>query len=85
MKPEDIPLGWYTHINFAFALINPKTFHIDPMDADTATLYDAVTGLKRRQTGLEVWIGKSLLLKPYFTRFLLRLTFCDSRWWLGHE
>ncbi|KAJ4165704.1 hypothetical protein LMH87_007325 [Akanthomyces muscarius] len=57
MKPEDIPLGWYSHINFAFALINPKTFHIDPMDADTATLYDAVTGLKRRQTGLEVWIA----------------------------
>lgn len=71
MKPEDIPLGWYTHLNFAFALINPKTFHIDPMDADTASLYDAVTGLKRRQAGLEVWIGKLLLVeKNLFALFL---------------
>ncbi|KAL1957767.1 hypothetical protein VTO42DRAFT_5485 [Malbranchea cinnamomea] len=57
MKPEDIPLGWYTHINFAFALVNPKTFHIDPMDPDTASLYTRVTALKSRQPGLEVWIA----------------------------
>ncbi|EEP82318.1 conserved hypothetical protein [Uncinocarpus reesii 1704] len=57
MKPSEIPLGWYTHINFAFALVNPKTFRIDPMDAKTASLYTEVTGLKRRQPGLEVWIA----------------------------
>jgi chitinase len=57
MTPEEIPLGWYTHINFAFALINPLTFHIEGMDSQTELLYDRVTALKRRQPGLEVWIA----------------------------
>ncbi|KAI1954495.1 hypothetical protein LOZ12_001146 [Ophidiomyces ophidiicola] len=57
MKPEDIPLGWYTHINFAFALIHPKTFRIDHMDAQTASLYRRVTKLKQKQPGLKVWIA----------------------------
>ncbi|KAK8042256.1 glycoside hydrolase superfamily [Apiospora rasikravindrae] len=57
MKPEDIPLGWYTHINFAFALVNPTTFRIDPMDANTASLYKRVTALKEKQTDLKVWIA----------------------------
>lgn len=57
MKPEDIPLGYYTHLNFAFALIDPKTFHVAPMDDDTASLYTQVTGLKARQSDLQVWIA----------------------------
>lgn len=58
MPPEDIPLGWYTHINFAFALIHPTTFRIDAMDAETAKLYTRVTKLKQKQPDLEVWIGQ---------------------------
>ncbi|KAL8730077.1 MAG: hypothetical protein Q9166_004276 [cf. Caloplaca sp. 2 TL-2023] len=57
MKPEDIPLGYYTHINFAFALIDPQTFRVAPMDDKTAALYKDVTGLKARQIDLEVWIA----------------------------
>lgn len=57
MKPEDIPLGFYTHINFAFALINPTTFRIAPMDEFTASLYKDVTRLKTRDSDLEVWIA----------------------------
>ncbi|KAK2760017.1 hypothetical protein FQN54_002753 [Arachnomyces sp. PD_36] len=57
MPPEDVPLGWYTHINFAFALIDPITFRIDPMDSETAKLYTRVTDLKKRQPELEVWIA----------------------------
>jgi chitinase len=57
MEPKDIPLGYYTHINFAFALVDPKTFHVAPMDAGTAEYYSAVTSLKQRQRGLEVWIA----------------------------
>ncbi|KAL8801880.1 MAG: hypothetical protein Q9182_004169 [Xanthomendoza sp. 2 TL-2023] len=57
MKPEDIPLGYYTHINFAFALIDPQSFRIAPMDDQTASLYKDVTGLKNRQAGLQVWIA----------------------------
>lgn len=57
MKPEEIPLGWYTHINFAFALIDPETFRLAPMDEDTASLYTRVTDLKHRQPDLKVWIA----------------------------
>jgi chitinase len=57
MAPKDIPLGYYTHIFYSFALIDPETFHIAPMDAETASHYDEVTSLKAKQAGLEVWIG----------------------------
>ncbi|CAG8979165.1 hypothetical protein HYALB_00000299 [Hymenoscyphus albidus] len=57
ITPADIPLGYCTHINFAFALIDPKTFRIAPMDPNTASRYDAVTALKVRQFGLQVWIA----------------------------
>ncbi|KAK5658632.1 hypothetical protein OQA88_2025 [Cercophora sp. LCS_1] len=57
MAPKDIPLGWYAHLNFAFALIHPTTFHVAPMDSETPKQYDAVTSLKERQPGLEVWIA----------------------------
>ncbi|CAK7227366.1 hypothetical protein SEUCBS140593_006551 [Sporothrix eucalyptigena] len=57
MTADQIPLGYYTHINYAFALVDPKTFHVAAMDADTASHYDAVTSLKAKQPGLEVWIA----------------------------
>jgi chitinase len=57
MEPEDIPLGYYTHINFAFALINPKTFRMDVMDQGTASRYNRVSALKARQRNLQVWIA----------------------------
>ncbi|KAI4115472.1 MAG: hypothetical protein LQ345_003930 [Seirophora villosa] len=57
MTPDEIPLGYYTHINFAFALIDPQTFRIAPMDDKTAALYKDVTALKARQVGLQVWIA----------------------------
>jgi chitinase len=56
MTPEEIPLGYYTHINFAFALIDPDTFNISPMGSDVAALYQRVTQLKAAQPGLQVWI-----------------------------
>jgi chitinase len=57
MKPSEIPLGYYTHIFYSFALIDPKTFHIAPMDAETASHYDEVSALKAKQPGLQVWIA----------------------------
>ncbi|ELR02726.1 hypothetical protein VC83_00837 [Pseudogymnoascus destructans] len=57
MTPEKIPLGYYTHINFAFVLIDPDTFTIAPMGDDVAALYTRVTGLKAAQPGLKVWIS----------------------------
>lgn len=57
VTPEQIPLGYYTHVNFAFALVNPDTYRIDNMDDTTGTLYRAVTDLKANQPNLEVWIA----------------------------
>lgn len=57
MEPEKIPLGYYTHINFAFALINPDTYRMDEMDSGTASRYRRVSALKERQNNLEVWIA----------------------------
>jgi chitinase len=57
MKPKDIPLGYYTHINYAFALVDPKTFHVVAMDPDTGSHYDEVTDLKANQPELQVWIA----------------------------
>lgn len=57
MKPSEIPLGYYTHIFYSFAVIDPKTFRIAPMDTETASHYDEVSDLKSKQPGLEVWIA----------------------------
>ncbi|OBT71283.1 hypothetical protein VF21_09607 [Pseudogymnoascus sp. 05NY08] len=57
MTPEKIPLGYYTHINFAFVLIDPDTFTISAMGANVAALYTRVTALKALQPGLKVWIS----------------------------
>lgn len=57
MAPEQIPLGYYTHINFAFALIDPTTYRIANMDDTTGTLYSSVTAIKGHQPSLEVWIA----------------------------
>ncbi|PWY71578.1 glycoside hydrolase [Aspergillus sclerotioniger CBS 115572] len=57
MGPDDIPLGYYTHLNYAFALIDPTTFRIAAMDNTTGSLYQSVTALRKRQVNLEVWIA----------------------------
>ena len=57
MAPEDIPLGYYTHINFAFAYIDPSSYTVSPMASDVAALYQQVSGLKSRQSDLQVWIS----------------------------
>ncbi|KJZ72491.1 hypothetical protein HIM_08160 [Hirsutella minnesotensis 3608] len=57
ITPAEIPIGYYTHINFAFAYIYPMDFGVAPMDATTQNLYRNVTALKARQPGLQVWIA----------------------------
>lgn len=55
--PEDIPIGVYTHLNFAFAAIDPETFAVVPASTLDTTLYSQVTGIKRLQPGLKVFIS----------------------------
>ncbi|KAE8375114.1 glycoside hydrolase [Aspergillus bertholletiae] len=57
VEPKDILLGIYSHLNFAFALIDPKTFRITPMTEATAKRYRELTQLKVKQAGLEVYIA----------------------------
>jgi chitinase len=57
MKPSQIPLGYYSHIFFAFSLLDPTTFRLSPMDTETGTLYGDVSAIKNRQPGVQVWIA----------------------------
>ncbi len=57
MTPDQLPLGIYTHINYAFGSIDPVTFRIADMDPVVGSLYRQVTGLKSRNPGLQVWIS----------------------------
>jgi chitinase len=57
MNPEQIPVAAYTHLNFAFAFIDPNTYAVAPMSQDQIGLYSRTTALKTINPGLEVWIS----------------------------
>ncbi|KAK6700738.1 hypothetical protein SNK04_010675 [Fusarium graminearum] len=55
--PEQIPLGVYTHLNFAFATVNPKTFEVLPSSASDLRLYKRLASLKKQDPDLKVMIA----------------------------
>ncbi|KAI2675771.1 CAZyme family GH18 [Penicillium roqueforti] len=55
--PEQIPLGVYTHINFAFAAIDPETFEVRPDQTEDLDLLMRVTQLKTLDPDLKVMIA----------------------------
>ncbi len=57
MSPNQIPLGVYTHLNFAFVSVDPTTFRIEDMDSFTGTLYRQISSLKLKDPNLEVWVS----------------------------
>ncbi|KAJ6559056.1 putative class V chitinase [Mycena vulgaris] len=57
MYPENLPIGAYTHLNFAFAFVDPQSFAVAPMDDTQVDLYSRLTNLKNRSPGLKVWIS----------------------------
>ena len=57
VPPEDIPVGAYTHINFAFASIDPSSFVVTPAGPDQIDLYKRTTALKEQDPSLKVWIS----------------------------
>ncbi|KAL1869089.1 hypothetical protein VTK73DRAFT_3367 [Phialemonium thermophilum] len=57
MTPESIPWGAYTHINFAFATIDPNSFVVVPADPNDQDLYYRLTNLKSLVPGLQVWLS----------------------------
>jgi chitinase len=55
--PEQIPTGIYTHINFAFAVIDPATFKIALSSPSDVNLYKRIMLLKQKDPGLKVYIA----------------------------
>lgn len=57
MYPEGIPTSGYTHLNFAFAYVDPTSFAIAPMAKTDIDLYPRFTALKTSNPGLQTWIS----------------------------
>lgn len=57
VTPEQLPWESYTHINFAFATIDPHSFVVVPSSPDDLDLYRRLTNLKTVAPGLQVWIS----------------------------
>ncbi|KAG9952210.1 glycoside hydrolase family 18 protein, partial [Aureobasidium melanogenum] len=57
MDPSEIPAEALTHLNYAFAYVNPGTYDIVPMSGTKASLFSEVTSLKERNPDLKVWIS----------------------------
>ncbi|BCS04193.1 glycoside hydrolase family 18 protein [Aspergillus luchuensis] len=55
--PEQIPLGVYTHINVAFAVIDPDTFEVRPSLTADIELFKRVARLKQEDPDLKVYIA----------------------------
>lgn len=56
-KPSDIPDGVYTHLNFAFASIDPTTFQVIPAAKGDTELYRQLTQKKRADANLKVFLA----------------------------
>lgn len=55
--PEQIPKGIYTHLNYAYAVIDPETFEIRPASIRDPAMYRRFTLLKRRDSDLKTSIA----------------------------
>ena len=69
MLPEQVPASAYTHLNFAFAMIDPVSFAVAPMSDGDVPLYSRLTGLKALYPNLKVSLGVSwqISLIPFLT------------------
>ncbi|KAL2809321.1 glycoside hydrolase superfamily [Aspergillus granulosus] len=57
VSPEAIPAGYYTHINVAFAGIDPETFEITGSASGDHELWTRVQSLRLEQPSVEIWIA----------------------------
>ncbi|KAJ5608926.1 glycoside hydrolase family 18 protein [Penicillium herquei] len=57
MYPEDLLTTAYTHLNYAFAFVDPTSFEVAPMSSGDEALYSRFTALKTYNPGLETWIS----------------------------
>ncbi|KAJ6287495.1 hypothetical protein J3E71DRAFT_358329 [Bipolaris maydis] len=54
---DDVPVGSLTHLNLAFAYIEPGTFEIVPMPRTSDKVFSQITNLKQKAPGLKIWIS----------------------------
>ncbi|KAI5919754.1 glycoside hydrolase [Camillea tinctor] len=57
MYPENIPVGAYTHLNYAFAFVDPVSFAVAPMSETDKDLWPRFTRLKEDNAGLKTFIS----------------------------
>lgn len=57
MSPDAIPPGYYTHINFAFASIDPDTFELIPGSYQADDFMRRIQGIKLIQPDIKIWIA----------------------------
>ncbi|KAM5541622.1 hypothetical protein V8D89_004812 [Ganoderma adspersum] len=55
--PDNIPTAGYTHLNYAFASIDPVTFEVIPVSASDVPQYKAFTDLKQSNPDLKTYIS----------------------------
>lgn len=54
---QDLRYDLYTHLNYAFAFVDPNTFAVAPMQDLDTQLYPRFTALKQQNPGLQTWIS----------------------------
>ncbi|KAI7201665.1 glycoside hydrolase family 18 protein [Hortaea werneckii] len=58
VRPTDLPLDALTHVNYAFAYIDPDSYEVVTMETSTpGSLFDDTTILKQIKPDLEVWVS----------------------------
>ncbi|KAL4775859.1 hypothetical protein BDW60DRAFT_225034 [Aspergillus nidulans var. acristatus] len=55
--PEQIPIGVYTHLNYAFASIDPETFEVLAPSSREAKMMRRLTSLKESDPDLKVFVA----------------------------
>ncbi|VDC05350.1 unnamed protein product [Peniophora sp. CBMAI 1063] len=55
--PLNIPSNGYTHLNYAFALIDPGTYAVVPMSSSDVAQYTQFTNLKQSNPNLKTYIS----------------------------
>ncbi|KAL4901140.1 glycoside hydrolase superfamily [Aspergillus multicolor] len=57
LGPEEIEASMWTHLNYAFALIDPNSYTIGQMNVYDSLLYPKFTALKMQNTKLKTYIA----------------------------
>jgi hypothetical protein len=62
--PEDLLVTQYTHLNYAFAFIDPNSYAVAPMAELDKQLWPRFTALKKLSPGLQTWASNYSVACP---------------------